>query len=427
MGEWEAAASEEKTLRRTAQHPRPAFRNPKSEIRNGYEQRYDVALTTPTACALQVHTAQVIDDAGRYLGRVFVFHDVTREREIDQMKSDFIDLVSHELRTPLTNIIGFVSLMLEGETGEINEAQRRSLASVQRQARRLSALITDLLDVSRIEAGQVTMRQETVDLAAVAEAMLQELQPQAREKNLTVHFMAAPNLPPVRGDTERLSRVFTNLLGNAFKFTPPGGEVSLTLNVVNGELQGQVRDTGPGIPAEDLPRIFDKFFQVERVATRKSGGTGLGLSIVRGIVEAHGGRVWANSVVGEGTVFTFALPIQPQEADIADEIPAVLPPEDAPLVLVVAPDLAAADGLLARLHQRGYRTLVIQEPDQAAVQADAVGPAAILCDDETLERHGDLLAQLQNDPHTRAIPVLRWREGEAVEDQLAQVCSVKTG
>jgi CheY-like chemotaxis protein len=131
--------------------------------------------------------------------------------------------------------------------------------------------------------------------------------------------------------------------------------------------------------------------------------------------------------VGKGTVFTFALPIQPPEADGEDESPVVRPPEDAPLVLIVAPDLAAADGLLARLHQRGYRTLAIQEPDQAAVQADAIGPAAILCDDATLERHSHLLAQLQNDPHTRAIPVLRWREGEAVEDQLAQVCSVKTG
>jgi signal transduction histidine kinase len=380
-------------------------------------ERCDVVLTAPTACALQVHAAQVIDAAQRYLGRVFVFHDVTREREIDRMKSDFIDLVSHELRTPLTSIIGFVSLMLEGETGQLNEAQRHSLESVRRQARRLASLITDLLDVSRIEAGQVTLQPQPIDLADLAETVLQELQPQAVEKDLTVHFTAPANLPPACGDPQQLARVFTNLLGNAFKFTPPGGEVALTLQVVDGELQGQVRDTGPGIPPEDLPRIFDKFFQGERVATRKSGGTGLGLSIVKGILEAHGGQIAVESVVGQGTTFTFTLPTWSQGAAGEEVSPSPLLSETAPLVLLITSDTAGEGGLIAHLQQRGYRVLTVQEPDQVVVQADAVRPAAILCEESLLPQ---VVAQLQSDPRTQHIPVRKWGPGEALEEGWAE-------
>lgn len=389
-------------------------------------ERYDVTLTVPFNRALQVHTAQVIDAARRYLGRVFVFHDVTREREIDRMKSDFIDLVSHELQTPLTNIIGFVSLMLEGETGELNDAQRRSLESVRRQARRLAALITDLLDVSRIEAGQVTLQQQPVDLTAVAEAALQELQPQTLEKDLAIHLTAPADLPPGRGDPERLARVFTNLLGNAFKFTPSGGEVSLTFEQVDDNLQVQVHDTGPGIPPEDLPRIFDKFFQGEQVATRKSGGTGLGLSIVKGIIEAHGGQIWVESVVGQGTTFTFTLPLWLQENAAGTRVHPALLPEAAPLLLIIAFDSAAEEDLTVRLKQRGYRTLVVRAPDQAALQADAVRPAAILCEEAVLQGHPHLLDQLRKDPATWNIPVLIWSPGESIEEWLAGKCPLRT-
>jgi len=379
-------------------------------------ERYDVSLATPTPRALQVHAAPVIDGQGKRLGLVYVFHDVTREREIDQMKTDFVSLVSHELRTPLTSIIGFAALLLEGEIGPLNATQRRSLTAVHRQAKRLAALISNLLDVSRIEAGQVSLRQEPVDLEAMAQAVLQELQPQARAKNLAMDLVAPPDLPVVRGDPERLTQVLSNLVGNAVKFTPPGGRVELTLDGEEGELKIRVRDTGPGIPLADQPRIFDKFYQVERVATRKSGGTGLGLAIVKGIVEAHGGRIEVESTPGQGASFTVSLPARARAAAAA---PA------APLVLVIERDAEAAHTLETRLQRQGYRVLVVNQLDQALFQANAIGPDAILY--AAAEGNGNLLAQLQQDPRTRAIPVLELPAAEPVEARLAELCPLQAG
>jgi signal transduction histidine kinase len=246
----------------------------------------------------------------RAQSRLLHLHDVTREREIDEMKSNFVALVSHELRTPLTSILGFSSYMLTGKLGPITDAQRTGLESIHRQANRLKAIIADFLDVARIEAGGAEFRREPVVIADVVGRVIEDLRPQASEKRIGVQFTAhcSPDESIAVADDARVAQVLTNLLGNALKFTEPGGEVKVVLERRGDRVVTTVHDTGMGIPEEELPRIFDRFYQVEKVATRKAGGTGLGLSIVKSIVEGLGGTVAVASRIGEGTSFSVALP-----------------------------------------------------------------------------------------------------------------------
>ena len=260
--------------------------------------------------ALRIVASPFLDENGFSLGTVYVFDDITREKEIDQMKSDFISLVSHELRTPLTSIIGFVSFILDGKTGPINEKQQNSLIRVQRQSKRLAALISDLLDVSRIESGRIHMNQEPIMLLEIANQRIEEIRPQADAKAIQLHFVAPQSLPAILGDEARIGQVFTNLIGNAIKFTPDNGEVTVKLKVDGNLLHVEVIDTGTGIPVEERQKIFEKFYQRSDIHTRQKGGSGLGLSITKSIVEAHGGRLWVDDgEQGKGSNFQFVLPL----------------------------------------------------------------------------------------------------------------------
>ncbi len=257
---------------------------------------------------LQVRSVPVRDEHGRTHGRLLTLHDVTQAREIDLMKTDFVSMVSHELRTPLTSILGFSSYLLTGKLGSLTEEQRTALESMHRQSTRLKAIIADFLDISRIESGSIEMGREHVDIAEIARRVIEELRPTWQEKRLRVAVdeSTATNARAI-GDEQRLAQVFTNLLGNAIKFTERG-EIVVRLFRAGRELIVEVRDTGIGIPEDELPRVFDRFYQVEKVVTRKTGGTGLGLAIVKNIVEAHSGRITANSEFGNGTVFRITLP-----------------------------------------------------------------------------------------------------------------------
>jgi NtrC-family two-component system sensor histidine kinase KinB len=270
----------------------------------------EMEIREPARRVLQYRGVGIVGEDGEEQGLLLHLHDITRERQIDEMKSDFISLVSHELRTPLTSILGFSSYLLTGKLGEISEPQRRALESVHRQSKRLSAIISDFLDVSRIESGRVEMRRDAVPVDGVARRVIADLQPQATEKTIRVqtHVSGRPEEVVALGDEARIAQVFTNLLGNALKFTDTEGSVDVLFARQDGEVVCQVRDTGCGIPPDELDRVFDRFYQVEKVVTRKSGGTGLGLAIVKNIVEAHGGRIWIDSTYGEGTEVTFTLP-----------------------------------------------------------------------------------------------------------------------
>jgi signal transduction histidine kinase len=271
-------------------------------------QEYEIAA--PERRVLQLREVGLCSGEGESCGRLLHIHDITRERIIDEMKTDFISLVSHELRTPLTSILGFSSYMLTGRLGDVAETQKMALESIHRQAKRLSAIISDFLDISRIESGKIEMKKETVPVEQVAGRVVEDLRPQANEKHVRVSTsVEAGSLPlAALGDEQRIAQVFTNLIGNALKFTGQEGAIDVRLARHNGEVVCKVRDTGCGIPADELDRVFDRFYQVEKVVTRKTGGTGLGLAIVKNIVEAHGGRIWIQSEVGQGTEVSFTLP-----------------------------------------------------------------------------------------------------------------------
>ena len=267
---------------------------------------------------LRVVASPFLDEEGLALGTVYVFDDITREKEIDRMKSDFVSLVSHELRTPLTSIIGFVSLILDGKIGPINENQKRSLVRVQHQSERLASLINDLLDISRIESGRIQMKEEEISPSAIAEQRIEEIRPQADAKSLQLELIVAESLPTIVGDGERIGQVFTNLIGNAIKFTPENGTVTVRISgegeivdSFDGSIHVEVIDTGEGVPVEERQRVFDRYHQLSNIHTRREGGSGLGLSIVKSIVESHGGTVWVDGgSEGQGSNFQFKLPLE---------------------------------------------------------------------------------------------------------------------
>lgn len=265
---------------------------------------------------LRIIASQFSDESNKGAGTVYVFDDITHEYEVEQMKSEFVSLVSHELRTPLTSIIGFISLILDGKTGKINQKQYESLSRAHRQSERLAALINDLLDISRIEAGRIEMKRERVHIDQVAKRRIEELRPQADEKAITLLLDTNLNLPLLIADADRIGQVFINLIGNAIKFTPNGGKVTVRISESshNGSVSNgfhvEIIDTGPGIPPDEREKIFDKFQQLASTRTQQQGGTGLGLSIASGIVEAHGGKLWVDAGDNEqGCNFQFFIPL----------------------------------------------------------------------------------------------------------------------
>jgi signal transduction histidine kinase len=247
---------------------------------------------------------------------------VERLQEADRIKSNFLATVSHELRTPLTSVIGYSEMLLEGLAGELNPEQREYVTTVMEKGDQLLQLITGILDISRMEAGEMRFDKRVFELDEVASVALSTVAPQARRKRLALSCVLPPDLPQVLGDRDKVRQVLLNLLGNAVKFTPEGGRVRLSARLSqllpgveqagNGPaVEVIVADSGIGIPAEHHKRIFDPFYQVDSTSTRAFGGTGLGLSIVRRFVEGQGGTVWVESDDGSGAEFHFTLPLAP--------------------------------------------------------------------------------------------------------------------
>jgi signal transduction histidine kinase len=241
------------------------------------------------------------------------------DMETDRLKGEFVSTVSHELRTPLTIIKGYTDLVESEQAGPVNETQRKFLQGVQRNTTRLTELVSDLLDIGRLESSSATnVVREMVDLARLVADACGEFDRVAGERNIAV--VCAPPLPhaaavpPVWGDGQRLHQVTANLLSNAVKYSPAGATVTLSCAAENGEVVVRVRDQGPGIPLEAQARLFQRFYRVDSSSTRKVGGTGLGLAIAKAIVEQHQGRIWVNSQPGEGSEFAFALPALPAAA-----------------------------------------------------------------------------------------------------------------
>lgn len=242
-------------------------------------------------------------------------------KRIDQVKSEFVSIASHELRTPLASIKNAIQLILKGKTGEINEAQNKFLTMADRNINRLTNILNSLLDLSRIESGRINMKFQNVQLKDLIELTATSMQPQADEKSINIKLDIPQSLPDVYGDPEKIEQILVNLIGNAIKFTPNGGSIQVSARPFykegdsdhGGMVSISVKDTGPGIPKEHLEAIFEKFHQVEDSIHRATGGTGLGLAITKGLVEAHYGKIWVESELGKGSIFTFTLPISEGE------------------------------------------------------------------------------------------------------------------
>ena len=222
-------------------------------------------------------------------------------------KSQFLANMSHELRTPLNAILGYTELVLDCIYGEIPDRMRGVMERVQVNGRHLLGLINDVLDLAKIEAGQLTLEMAEYAMKEVVEGALDAVEPLAGEKQITLRSEISPDLPAGWGDERRLAQVLMNLIGNAIKFTD-AGEVSIRASTLDEALLVAVRDTGSGISEVDQGRIFDEFQQADSSSIRRKGGTGLGLSIAKRIIEMHGGCIWVESALGEGSTFSFTLP-----------------------------------------------------------------------------------------------------------------------
>jgi PAS domain S-box-containing protein len=252
----------------------------------------------------------------QYIGAVAIFRDITREVEVDRMKSEFVSTVSHELRTPMTSIKGYADLLLMGVAGELGAAQQRYLEVIKKNADRLQWLVNDLLDISRIETGKTQLDLQPVDVARLIAGIVNDHvrgRVQHEGKELAITSDVAPSLPRVLGDPEKVTRILTNLVDNAINYTPPGGSVAISAQTQGEFVSIAVHDTGIGIAKEDHERIFERFYRVEVDEVQAVPGTGLGLSIVQSLVAMHGGAMTLQSEVGEGSTFTFTLPVVPGE------------------------------------------------------------------------------------------------------------------
>ncbi|MNS10807.1 Alkaline phosphatase synthesis sensor protein PhoR [compost metagenome] len=299
----------------------PAWRALQGEAVRGAVLRYE-HLATGEPRVMVVTANPILDEAGQVRFAVTILHDLTERvalegrlkaqldelQTLDRLKTDFLNVVTHELRTPLTSIRGFAEFLEDGIGGQLSDDQQDFVRHIQGNAEQLGALVDDLLDLARLEAGRFTLRCQAIELVALAREVADGMRPQALAAGLTLALEAPPPPLALYADPVRLRQVLGNLLANAVKFTPAGGTVTIAVREEGELLAVRVQDSGIGIAEEHMPRLFSKFFQVESALNRTFKGTGLGLPITRGLVEAHGGRIDVTSRLGEGTTVTVWLP-----------------------------------------------------------------------------------------------------------------------
>jgi two-component system phosphate regulon sensor histidine kinase PhoR len=275
----------------------------KEVIQTGKPLSQEVRLDTAHRPHLQVQ-ASVTEQTPRSV--VLVFHDITEIKRLERMRKDFVANVSHELRTPLAAIQGYLETLVDGGL-ENREEAREFLAILQKHTDRMTNIVRDLLQLSRIESGLDPIRPARIDLREAVDRNLLLLKPLAEKKGQTFTVSVLSDLS-LQADPEKLNQVLINLLDNAIKYTPEGGGIAVTASEGGGAVQIEIRDSGIGIPREDLSRIFERFYRVDRTRSRELGGTGLGLSIVKHIVEAHGGKITVESELGKGSRFILTFP-----------------------------------------------------------------------------------------------------------------------
>lgn len=285
-----------------------------ASLQDNHSMLREVAVSdADTQCVLRLSAAPIRDWANRPAGIVAIIQDITKEKDAEKMRSEFVSVASHELKSPMAVIKEGVELVLDGVCGEVTEKQTKILTTVIGNVKRLLRIINDLLDVSRIESGKLELKLTDVCLANIVNEVTAAYKTRMDERGL---FFAA-NVPPdlvIKADADKLIQIFTNLVSNSSKFTAKGG---ITLAAVDkgNTVECSVEDTGPGLSAEDIPHLFSKFRQFGKKNLTNERGTGLGLSIVKSLVEAHGGKIWVESKLDVGTRFIFELPKKPNTSD----------------------------------------------------------------------------------------------------------------
>jgi PAS domain S-box-containing protein len=252
--------------------------------------------------------AHIVDEHGNIQGVVTLLQDVTRFKDLDRMKSEFIATVSHELRTPLTSLSMGIDILSQEVVGSVNQRQKELLVAAKDDSERLRKLVKELLDLSKLESGKYEMKKELVDFRRLVADAVRPLRLPFEEKQIHLELDIPEHLPALSADPHQLTWVVTNLLSNALRYTDTGGKVQLTAKEEKQELFVTVADTGHGIPKENLETVFDKFVQVKSSTETTPGSVGLGLAIAREVVEAHGGRIWVESQIGVGSTFFFTIP-----------------------------------------------------------------------------------------------------------------------
>jgi CheY-like chemotaxis protein/two-component sensor histidine kinase len=320
------------------------------------------------------------------------------------MKTEFVSLVSHELRTPMTSIKGYVDLLLDADAGEITEDQREFLTIVGNNVQRLVALINDILDISRIEAGAVDLKLAPHSMAQLVTGVVTTLRPQivSKQQRLTIDLPDDPLI--VSADADRITQIITNLVSNAHKYTPAGGEITVRARREPQAVRVEVSDTGVGLAPDEQKQLFTRFYRARNRATQGVGGTGLGLSITRNLVELHGGEMTVISAPGEGSTFGFTIPTAP---------PLVSETKDVPVsarggtILVVEDEPDIANLIRHYLERAGYAVITAGTAADAVDLAMAERPQLITLDILLPDSDGfDVLERLQADERTAAIPVI---------------------
>lgn len=290
-------------------------------LRSRTHRQDEIVLPLSGRC-LQIEASPAGGERENEASVVLVLHDITELRRLEKIRKDFVANVSHELRTPLTSIKGYVEALLDGAKDD-SAVSMKFLEIILKQSDRLNLIIEDLLELSKIESGGVSLKEEPLELRSIIDRTLSMIKPLADKNRHRLVTVVDPSLPPVTGDEGRLVQVLTNLLDNAVKYTPSGGTITvgakLAPSVGNAEspagaIELSVADTGIGIPEEDRPRVFERFYRVDKARSRELGGTGLGLAIVKHIIEGHGGQVWVEANHPQGSRFVVRLPLGTQPA-----------------------------------------------------------------------------------------------------------------
>ncbi len=295
-------------------------------LKNGSKEVHDFKLSRKDGTCLYTifSTSPIFDARGEYTGVLGMFADITERKRAEELriekerleyasraKSDFLASMSHELRTPLNSVLGFSQLLSDGMAGELNEKQKHYIDNINNSGNFLLNLINDILDMSKVEAGKIVLNKEKIPLQATLEETLTLIKEKALKHNIDIKREFSPEPDIIEADRQRVKQILFNLLSNAVKFSKEeGGTVTITSKKVNETAQISVSDTGIGIKPENMDKLFQKFEQLEKGISAKYGGTGLGLAICKQLAELHGGSIWAESKYGEGSTFTFTLPLE---------------------------------------------------------------------------------------------------------------------